>query len=131
MYDDAMTAIHQHLLKRSMTENLLYTSELIPEHDGTGKSSVFLHLDSGAFLISLHRSWRLVPKQDHLVCFLGGSFLLGATDGAHAKVPPRLKDFTSAQTRDWNNGVELVKTCMATHDTRTSVDLFSSFIVSN
>ncbi len=27
----------------------------------------------------LKRSWRLTPKQDHLVCFLGGSLMLGAT----------------------------------------------------
>jgi hypothetical protein len=37
MYDDAMTAIHENLLKRSMKENLLYTSELIPERNPNGE----------------------------------------------------------------------------------------------
>ena len=36
MYDDAMTAIHDHLIKRSMNENLVYTSELIPERADGG-----------------------------------------------------------------------------------------------
>jgi hypothetical protein len=31
MYEDAMTAIHSHLLRSSMNDKLLYTSELIPE----------------------------------------------------------------------------------------------------
>lgn len=37
MYDDAMTAIHENLLKRSMNQKLLYTSELIPERSPTGE----------------------------------------------------------------------------------------------
>ncbi|KAF8580119.1 glycoside hydrolase family 47 protein [Ramaria rubella] len=102
MYDDAMTAIHNHLLKRSMSGNLLYTSELIPERQPGGDLS-----------------WRLVPKQDHLVCFIGGSFMLGATDGAHVSRPPRTRELSGTQLRDWNTGVELIKTCMATHDTKT------------
>ncbi|KAF8527437.1 glycoside hydrolase family 47 protein [Hysterangium stoloniferum] len=102
MYDDAMEAISSHLLKRSMYSNLLYTSELIPERTATGSLS-----------------WRLVPKQDHLVCFLGGSLMLGATDGAHTSIPPKSHELSPSQLRDWNNGVELIKTCMATHDTKT------------
>lgn len=31
MYDEAMMAVHKHLLKHSMNDKLLYTSELIPE----------------------------------------------------------------------------------------------------
>ncbi|KIJ25206.1 glycoside hydrolase family 47 protein, partial [Sphaerobolus stellatus SS14] len=50
-----------------------------------------------------------------------GSFLLGATDGAHASVPPNQKEFDSIEARDWETGVELIKTCMATHDTRTGL----------
>ena len=67
--------------------------------------------------------WRLTPKQDHLVCFLGGSLLLGATrTGALVQpvsVPPRPEELSEKGMRDWQTGVELVKTCMHTHDTAT------------
>lgn len=36
MYDDAMTAIHDHLIKTSMIDKLVYTSELIPERTDGG-----------------------------------------------------------------------------------------------
>lgn len=124
MYNDAMDAIHEHLLKRSMTENLLYTVELVPERAGE-TYDVRIHFNIHFFDILLSRTWRLVPKQDHLVCFLGGSSMLGATDGAHADVPPGPKELSSKQSRDWKTGIELIKTCMATHDTRTSVSVFS------
>ena len=66
-----------------------------------------------------------MPKQDHLVCFLGGSLMLGAvTSGAHAlpvSVPPRPGQLTATGKRDWNTGVELVETCMRTHDTATGL----------
>lgn len=69
------------------------------------------------------RSWRLTPKQDHLVCFLGGNLMLGAvTTGAHngsVSVPPRMSELTEQGQRDWNTGVALVQTCMDTHDTAT------------
>lgn len=69
--------------------------------------------------------WRLVPKQDHLVCFLGGSLMLGATtSGAlfdFVSIPPRPNELTGQGERDWLTGVELINTCMATHDTQTYV----------
>jgi hypothetical protein len=36
MYDDAMTAIHNHLIQKSITGNFIYTAELIPERDRPG-----------------------------------------------------------------------------------------------
>jgi mannosyl-oligosaccharide alpha-1,2-mannosidase len=73
----------------------------------------------------IHSGWRLVPKQDHLVCFLGGSLMLGATtSGAlvdHVSIPPRAEELTGQGERDWLTGVELINTCMATHDTQTYV----------
>lgn len=36
MYDDSMTAIHNHLIQKSITGNFLYTAELIPERDSRG-----------------------------------------------------------------------------------------------
>ncbi|KAH7886293.1 glycoside hydrolase family 47 protein [Phlebopus sp. FC_14] len=108
MYDDAMTGIHKYLVQRSPISKLVYTAELIPE---TGH-----HGELG---------WRLVPKQDHLVCFLGGSLMLGATtSGAlvdHVSVPPLPHELSPQGKRDWLLGAELIKTCMATYDTRTGL----------
>lgn len=67
--------------------------------------------------------WELSPKQDHLVCFLGGSLLLGVTDG-RGPFPPRWSTLSNAQRRDWNTGTELIKTCMATHNTATYVSIW-------
>ncbi|ETW86588.1 glycoside hydrolase family 47 protein [Heterobasidion irregulare TC 32-1] len=108
MYDDAVQAIHDHLIQKSMTSGLTYTSELIPERDPTGQIS-----------------WRLTPKQDFLVCFFGGTLMLGATrTGAVAhpvSVPPRVEELSETGRRDWHTGVELIRTCMNTHDTQTGL----------
>ncbi|GLB43628.1 putative glycosyl hydrolase 47 family protein [Lyophyllum shimeji] len=108
MYEDAMTAIHNHLVQKSTKSGMTYTAELIPEKDASGEVS-----------------WRLTPKQDHLVCFLAGSLMLGATKtGALAQsvsVPPRDKELTPSGRRDWKTGVELLRTCMSTHDTATGL----------
>lgn len=106
MYEDTMNAIHEHLIQTSLTERLTYTAELIPERHPDGQVS-----------------WRLTPKQDHLVCFFGGSLMLGAvTAGAvvdEVSTPPKPDQLSEVGMRDWKTGAELVKTCMATHDTAT------------
>ncbi|KAF9011252.1 glycoside hydrolase family 47 protein [Cyathus striatus] len=108
MYDDAMAGIHQHLIKKSRTGRMIYTSELIPESNGDGEIS-----------------WRLTPKQDHLTCFFGGSLMLGAVHTGsvtgHVSIPPRAGELTEAGKRDWNTGVDLVKTCVYTHNTATGL----------
>ncbi|KZS93510.1 glycoside hydrolase [Sistotremastrum niveocremeum HHB9708] len=104
MYDGAMDAIHEHLVQRTPHTNFLYTAELMPERTQTHQMQ-----------------WRLVPKQDHLVCFLGGSLMLGATDGGHFSVPPRAEEFVGTARRDWTTGYELIKTCMETHRTHTGL----------
>ncbi|KAJ7069712.1 glycoside hydrolase [Mycena amicta] len=108
MYTNAMDAIHKNLIKKSVSSNMIYTSELIPERNGKGEIS-----------------WRLTPKQDHLVCFLGGSLMLGATTtGAlvhPVSIPPRPEELTEQGKRDWKTGMSLVKTCMDTHDTATGL----------
>lgn len=75
------------------------------------------------YSVLLSRSWRLVPKQDHLVCFLGGSLMLGATTSGslveHVSVPPRYGELSPEGRRDWRVGVELIRTCMETHNTAT------------
>ncbi|KAF8971818.1 glycoside hydrolase family 47 protein [Flammula alnicola] len=108
MYEDAMDAIHNHLIQHSMGNKMIYTSELVPENGPDGELM-----------------WRLTPKQDHLVCFIGGSLMLGATrTGAlthPVSVPPRPEELSENGKRDWQTGVELVKTCMHTHDTATGL----------
>lgn len=127
MYDDTMTAIHSHLIQQSFTTKMTYTSELVPERNRQNEmyvclNKVYAMLLKAACVVS---SWRLTPKQDHLVCFLGGSLMLGATKtGAtvnKVSIPPKLHELTKAGQRDWKSGVELVKTCMRTHDTATFV----------
>jgi endoplasmic reticulum Man9GlcNAc2 1,2-alpha-mannosidase len=56
--------------------------------------------------------------------------MLGATKtGAtvhKVSIPPKPRELTKEGLRDWKSGVELVKTCMRTHDTATFV-IFSRF----
>ncbi|KAG1758438.1 glycoside hydrolase family 47 protein [Suillus occidentalis] len=108
MYATAMTGIHTHLVKRGLSSQLLYIAELNPEWTQNGELG-----------------WRLSPKQDHLVCFLGGSLMLGATtSGAlvhNVSVPPQTEELADQGKRDWLTGVELIDTCMATHDTQTGL----------
>ncbi|KAH9486193.1 Mannosyl-oligosaccharide 1,2-alpha-mannosidase [Psilocybe cubensis] len=108
MYEDAMDAVHNHLLRKSMGNQMTYTSELVPEDDENGDLT-----------------WRLTPKQDHLVCFLGGSLMLGATRAGalveKVSIPPQPDELSEKGKRDWNTGVELIKTCMNTHDTATGL----------
>ncbi|KIY69270.1 glycoside hydrolase family 47 protein [Cylindrobasidium torrendii FP15055 ss-10] len=108
MYDDSVQGIHDHLIQESEARKMIYTSELVPERNAQGQLL-----------------WKLVPKQDHLVCFIGGSLMLGATlTGAyedHVSIPPKPKELTETGQRDWKTGVELIKTCMDTHDTQTGL----------
>ncbi|KAI0095160.1 glycoside hydrolase [Irpex rosettiformis] len=108
MYQDAMEGIATHLISRT-PQGLLYTSELVPQRTPP-RGDV---------------TWTLVPKQDHLVCFLGGSLMLGAvTTGAvvdNVSIPPKAEELTESGRRDWVNGVELIETCMRTHETATGL----------
>nr|GAT60199.1 glycoside hydrolase family 47 protein [Mycena chlorophos] len=108
MYNDAMNAIHKNLIKKSGSSGMTYTSELIPERGRGGEIT-----------------WRLTPKQDHLVCFLGGSLLLGATTAGAVvhpvSIPPRPEELSEQGQRDWKTGMSLIKTCMDTHDTATGL----------
>ncbi|KAJ7644151.1 glycoside hydrolase [Roridomyces roridus] len=108
MYTNAMDAVHKTLIKKSANSVLTYTSELVPEKHPDGQIS-----------------WRLTPKQDHLVCFFGGSLLLGATTAGAlvhpVSVPPRAGELSEQGKRDWETGISLIKTCMATHDTATGL----------
>ncbi|GAA5998370.1 glycoside hydrolase family 47 protein [Rhodotorula paludigena] len=99
MHVQAMDGIKRHLLKRSATRDLVYTSELLPRRNPV----------TGGFEMAD------TPKQDHLVCFLGASLLLGATDSNRLPVPPDESLFTDAQLDDWYAGKALIKTCVDTY----------------
>ncbi|KAH7915749.1 glycoside hydrolase family 47 protein [Hygrophoropsis aurantiaca] len=126
MYDDAMAGIHNYLVQTSISSKLTYTAELNPERTGHGELLVSIPLTLFEFDFNFDSSgWRLTPKQDHLVCFLGGSLMLGATTSGAlvhpVSIPPRPEELSEAGRRDWKTGVELVKTCMATHETATGL----------
>ncbi|KAF8972460.1 glycoside hydrolase family 47 protein [Flammula alnicola] len=108
MYEETMEAIHKTLVHKGLHKGLIFTTEIIPERQRDGQVS-----------------WRLSPKQDHLVCFLGGSLMLGATTtgaaGSSVSVPPRPSELTSAGQRDWKLGYELIETCMDTYTTATGL----------
>ncbi|PSR72033.1 hypothetical protein PHLCEN_2v12099 [Hermanssonia centrifuga] len=71
------------------------------------------------------RNWRVSPKQDHLACFFGGSLMLGAvTTGTLTRpvsIPPKPEELSLQGKRDWTNGVNIIETCMRTHDTLTGL----------
>lgn len=81
-----------------------------------------------------------IPKQDHLVCFIGGSLMLGAifsgdphkpntgreprfgtmgSSSSSSAYPPSslwaLSDISSTSLEDWGLGGELTSTCVATY----------------
>ncbi|ORY88760.1 glycoside hydrolase [Leucosporidium creatinivorum] len=98
MHELAMGGIKQHLLKSSVIKNLMYTSELMPRRDR----------QTGQFALED------IPKQDHLVCFLAASLMLGVTDGT-GPVPPDTSSFTDDQQDDFFAGKALLRTCVNTY----------------
>lgn len=61
-----------------------------------------------------HTNLSLDSQQDHLVCFLGGSLLLGVT-GGRGPVPPDVSSFTAVETDDFYVGASLIRTCVETY----------------
>ncbi|KAJ3564465.1 hypothetical protein NP233_g8277 [Leucocoprinus birnbaumii] len=108
MYDGAMQGIHDRLLVKGAKKGLTFTAELIPSPSRASNEK---------YTVSL--------KQDHLVCFLGGSLMLGATTVgtrvAEPSRPPRENQLTSVGRRDWQTGYELLETCIDTHNTATGL----------
>lgn len=49
-----------------------------------------------------------------------GATLTGAYE-EHVSIPPKPKELTAIGQRDWKTGMELIKTCMDTHDTQTGL----------
>ncbi|KAJ3965237.1 glycoside hydrolase family 47 protein [Lentinula raphanica] len=118
MYTDAIQSIHTELVQTTPgTRNMTYIAELVPKNWFSGAPTQYV----------------LQHKQDHLVCFLPGTLMLGATTVGAASgvrgvrkdavsIPPRLEEeLTPEGKRDWQTGVRLLETCMATHETATGL----------
>lgn len=87
MYDEAMEGVKVNLIQQSEPNKLTFIGEL-PE----GFKGAFSN------------------KMDHLVCFAGGMFALGATEGLRVEQARRLK-WTSSQENDYRMGMEITRTC--------------------
>ena len=121
-----MDGVHAHLISKGFfSPEVIYTSELVPERNSMGQMSVVTVHSLTPTVDSTFSTWRLTPKQDHLACFFGGSLMLGAvTSGAATQpvsVPPRPRQLTKTGQRDWQTGMDLIETCMLTHDTATGL----------
>ncbi|WWC63138.1 uncharacterized protein I303_105738 [Kwoniella dejecticola CBS 10117] len=103
MYDEAMGGIKKHLIGQTQKSGLIFTQELHPARHPRDQS----------------QTWQVVPKQDHLVCFLGGSFILGITEGGKREVD--WKDLDERETEDFVVGKGIVESCMKTHETATGL----------
>lgn len=66
-----------------------------------------------------HRSWAIEPKQDHLVCFLAGSFILGVTEGGKRELDWHNLD--QSDLEDYMAGTGLLETCVDTYNTATGL----------
>ncbi|KAF7338966.1 Glycoside hydrolase family 47 protein [Mycena venus] len=110
MYADSMQAIHDNLIETSKTRGLTFTLEIHPKRLAHNNQM----------------SWIRTLKQDHLVCFLGGSLMLGATTtGAlfpsSVSVPPKKEELSEVGQRDWTTGVNLIETCVDTYRTASGL----------
>jgi hypothetical protein len=87
MYDHAMDGVKNHLVGYSHPSHLTFIGEL-----PSGVSSA------------------LLPKMDHLVCFLGGNLALGATEGKTV-LEAKKKGWSKRQQEDFELAEELTRTC--------------------
>jgi len=92
MYNHAMTGVKEELV-RETPGGMVYVGELHPSRS----------------------SYRFVPKQDHLVCFLGGLLLLGVTEGERTLKDSDITSFPDSIQEDWLLGKELIKSCVDTY----------------
>ncbi|KAL7330857.1 mannosyl-oligosaccharide alpha-1,2-mannosidase, variant 2 [Mucor circinelloides] len=104
-YDHAVDGIKKHLVQHSYPNNMLYIAELM---DSSQPNAIH-------------------PKMDHLVCFMGGSFVLGVTEGAsiHELDPLDKKD-----GEDFHLAQELTRTCYEMYN-MTATGLASEIVYFN
>ncbi|PLW11436.1 hypothetical protein PCANC_21274 [Puccinia coronata f. sp. avenae] len=92
MFNQAMTGVKEDLVGETPL-GMVYIGELHP-----GRSSYIS-----------------VPKQDHLVCFLGGLLLLGVTEGDQILKDSDVMSLPETIQEDWLLGKELIKSCVDTY----------------
>ena len=101
MYTHAFDGIKSTLLGigTHTSPPLVYTNELVPVRAADQPGGI---------------GWRKLSKQDHLVCFLGGTMMLGAAaSGNRDSLTPPQRDATLLE--DWRVGHELTRTCVDTY----------------
>jgi mannosyl-oligosaccharide alpha-1,2-mannosidase len=109
MYRHAYAGIKKHLMRSSYPNKLVYLGELPNGIEG------------GVF----------DDKMDHLVCFIGGLFALGATEGLTEK-EARLKPWWNTFNEDQlNMGKELAKTCYYMYHDTPGTGLSPEIVVFN
>ncbi|KAG2179971.1 hypothetical protein INT43_003758 [Umbelopsis isabellina] len=107
MYDQATDAMKKYLIGHSYPSNYLYLGEL-PE----GKNNPS----------------NLSPKMDHLVCFIGGSFALGATEGP--SLSKTTKMMSDRDNYDIKLGQEITRSCYEMYNS-TATGLASEIVYFN
>jgi hypothetical protein len=107
MYDQATEAIKKYLVGHSYPSSYLFLGEL-PE----GKNNPA----------------NLSPKMDHLVCFIGGSFALGATEGLPLNKITRM--LSDRDKQDVELGKEITRSCYEMYNS-TATRLASEIVYFN
>lgn len=120
MYNDAMDGIAEYLMKQTPEENLTFMGELNPQGRSLTNSRpryVYI-LSIKTCLVEANppcSEWNFGYRQEHLVCFLAGSLMLGAVtsgskNGQHTvSVPPRPSELTERGLRDWRIGIDFLE----------------------
>ncbi|KAF3940280.1 hypothetical protein ABW19_dt0209858 [Dactylella cylindrospora] len=94
MYHDTMKGIKKHLVKKSHPSGFTFIAEL-PMGIGTTVS----------------------PKMDHLVCFMPGNILLGATNGTTVEQAKKSPAWGPREEEDLNLAKELMRSCYEMYNT--------------
>ncbi|KAJ9113514.1 hypothetical protein QFC20_001865 [Naganishia adeliensis] len=102
MYDQSMNGIKHLMMARTPREGILHTLELAPRRGPDGSPN-----------------WYPLMKQDHLVCFLGGSFLLGITEGGRKHIDWRTLD--DKDHLDYLAGTGIIDSCTESYNTATGL----------
>ncbi|KOS15639.1 alpha-mannosidase [Malassezia pachydermatis] len=102
MYEHAFSGIKAFLLGKvtSVTPPLVHTLEMFP------RQTMMMELE-----------WLRRTKQDHLVCFLGGTMMTGAAAQTYGPLTPPMAvpGIPAARWEDWQVGHELIRSCVDTY----------------
>ncbi|KAI5453329.1 mannosyl-oligosaccharide alpha-1,2-mannosidase [Naganishia albida] len=102
MYDQSMNGIKHLMVARTPREGIVHTLELAPRRGPDGSPN-----------------WYPLMKQDHLVCFIGGSFLLGITEGGRKHI--NWKNLDDRDRLDYLAGTGIIDSCLESYNTATGL----------